>query len=635
MKRYLKTVSKKEAQKIIVENTKKIEEEELIPTYLAKDRITSRPVYAKISNPPFILSAMDGYAVASKKTEGADISNPLELKKFQEAYPVNTGDPLPEGRDAVIMVEEVEDKKDWIVIRKPANLWQNVRMIGEDTVAYEILLPTYHTITSYDIGLLIASGVTHVHVLRKPRMVIIPTGKEVIDPYIEPERVGKKGFVTDFNSYVLSSLGESIGFEVKKGKIAKNESELEEEIRKFVDYVDLIVINAGTSAGGEDFTKKVIDKIGEVIFHGVSMMPGKPFLFGKINDKPVFGIPGYPVSAVFCFIEFLTPFYESSVGKRIERESIKVRTAYKIPSRLGIEELLRVNLLKKGNDFYAVPLPRGASLISSLSMADGILSIPENLEGLDENEEALCFLIKEKSHIENRINIVGSHDICLSYLRDILKRQNSAFDLLSIHVGSLGGILAFKKGVSDLATTHILDPDEKIYNIPILKKYLPERSWRLINIAKRIIGIAVKKGNPKKIRGIEDIAKEGVKFVNRQYGSGTRILFDTLISQKGIPKEKIDGYDREESSHTRVGIMIKESIADCGLTTFSVARLFDLDFIPLAEEDFDLLVSEEFVKDAKFETIYDIITSGEFKKKLEIIGGYNLADTGKIKYVKR
>lgn len=635
MKRYLSTISRSEAQRIVFENTECIKDDELVAVSHSSGRITSRPVFAFISNPPYVLSAMDGYAVDYSQTLAADISKPLQLEKFREAVPVNTGDPLPQGKDAVIMIEEVEEKEQYISIRRPATLWQNVRMVGEDTVEGELLLPKYHKIDSYDIGLLLSCGITHVHVFRKPKLAIIPTGKELVDPYEEGERIKNRGLIIDFNSYVLCSFAQELGFEVKKTKIARSKKEIEELIDSLLDEVDAYLVIAGTSAGREDFTEEIIRKKGEVLFHGVSMMPGKPFLFGKILNKPVFGIPGYPVSAVLCFREFVIPFYEKLLFGDVKREFLAVRMAYKIPSKMGVEELLRVSLIKKGEVFYALPLPRGASLISSLSFADGIVKIPENIEGFLEDEEVVCELIRDRSSLERRITMVGSHDLSLAIIREMVKEINPKMDLVSIPTGSLGGIIAIKKKIADIATTHIFDPEQKTYNLPTLKKYLPETSWRLLNVAKRLIGIAVKKGNPKGIRQLEDIARAGVKFVNRQYGSGTRILFDMLIKEKGIDKEKIDGYDREEPSHTRVGIMIKESVADCGITTYAVAKLFDLEFIPLAEEDFDIVVLEEFTKDERFELLYGIISSEEFKKRLDLLGGYNTEETGKLKYVNR
>lgn len=632
--RYLRTLSRSQALKIILDTVKRMEDEELIPVAQSVGRITSRPVYAPSSNPAFLLSAMDGYAVDFSKTLNADVSNPVELEKKKEAHRVNTGDPLPDGANAVIMVEEVEEKEDSVIIRRPATLWQNVRVIGEDVVEGEMLLPQRHILGAFDVGLLLSVGIRYVHVLRKPKILIIPTGKELIDPYRDSERASERGHVIDFNSYVLSSLAEECGFFVLKERIARTKEDLERILDESLKDVDALLINAGTSAGEEDFTWEVIEKRGEVLFHGIRMMPGKPFLFGIIEGKPVFGIPGYPVSAIFSFREFLLPYYEELMGVKKDSTRItKVRMAYKTPSKMGVEELIRVNLLKKGESVYAMPLNRGASLISSIAYADGIVRIPEEIEGIEEDEEVDCEILVNPERLKRRVNIIGSHDLLLSILGEMLKEKEPNVELLSIACGSLSGIMAFRRGISDLVTTHILDAETRVYNIPILKKLLGDKNWTLINLAKRSLGIAVHKGNPKNIRSVEDIASKKAKFINRQAGSGTRILFDIYLSEKGISKDLIDGYEREESSHMKVGVMIKRGMADCGITTFTVAKIFDLDFIPLADEDFDLLVSHEVLNDESFQRLYDIICSKDFKEKLSSLGGYNVSETGKVKYV--
>lgn len=634
MKRYLKTLSRTEAQRIIIERAKRIEDEEYVAVIESIGRITSRPVYASDSNPAFLLSAMDGYAVDFSKTLSADLLNPIELEKHKDAYPVATGDPLPEGTNSVIMIEEIEEKESSIIIRKPSTLWQNVRVIGEDIVQGELILPRRHILRPFDVGLLLSVGITHIHVLRKPKLLIIPTGEEIIDPYSDSDKHWQKGRIFDFNSYVLSSLAEECGFSVFKEKIARTKEELERILEDNLDNFDACIINAGTSAGERDFTREVIESKGEVLFHGVRIMPGKPFLFGMIREKPIFGIPGYPVSAIFCFREFVLPYLEEVMGVRSDKKfTTKVKMFYKTPSKMGVEELIRVNLIKKGHSIYAIPLARGASLMSSLAYADGIVRIPEELEGIEEENEVDCELLINPEILDGRITIIGSHDILLSILRDLLREKDPRSELLSVACGSLSGIVAFKRGIADLVTTHIFDPEERAYNVPILKRLLGDKRWTLINLAKRSLGIVVRKGNPKGIKSIEDIALKRAKFINRQVGSGTRILFDLYLKEKGIQKESIDGYEKEESSHMKVGVMIKMGAADCGITTLTVARLFDLDFIPLAEEDFDLLVSEEILNDVSFRKLYDIISSSVFKDRLSSLGGYNLSETGQIKYV--
>ncbi|MCX8022687.1 MAG: molybdopterin biosynthesis protein [Syntrophorhabdaceae bacterium] len=635
MKRYLKTLKKRDAIGKILEYVRPIEDEEAILTKDGIGRVTSRAVYAKISNPPFLCSAMDGYAVDYRKTFRADLTNPVTLKRQIDTFPVNTGDPLPRGTDAVIMVEEVEENEEGITIRRPVFLWQNVRMVGEDVIEGDMLIPSNHRITAYDMGMLISGGIKTVSVKRRPRISIIPTGKELIDIFCEPEEEIKEGRLIDFNTYTLFYLAQSMGFEVDKREIARNRASLVRILRDAIQSSDVVILNAGTSAGKEDYTGEIIEEMGTLLFHGVSMMPGKPTLFGLIENKPVVGIPGYPVSAVVSFNTFITPLYERLMGIKLYRDHVRVHVPYHMPSRIGIEEIIRVNLLEKDGRFYAFPLPRGASIFSSMAKADGLINIPEEIEGYEEEREVECELLVKKGQIKNRLHVIGSHDLSLDILRDMLRRKDERIDLVSNHTGSLSGILALRKGITSLSTTHILDEKERVYNIPALKRYLPGRRFTLIHIAKRSQGLVVQKGNPKGIKGIGDLIRPDIKFINRQAGSGTRILLDIHLKDMGVEKGMINGYDREESSHTAVGVLVKESIADVGLAIYSIARIFSLDFIPIAEEEYDLIVAEEFMGDFRFELLMESLKSKEFKSTLVNLGGYDTTDTGSVKYVNR
>ncbi|NLW34325.1 molybdopterin biosynthesis protein [Syntrophorhabdus aromaticivorans] len=632
-KRYLETIKSKEALRRILDQVGTIGDEEYLPTHLCKNRVTTRPVFAKYSNPPFVCSAMDGYATSFAKTLEADLMNPLALDLNNDAFAVNTGDPLPKGTDSVIMVEEVERADEKIIIRKPAYLWQHVRMIGEDIVEGDMLLPANQKIRTLDVGMLLSAGITHVYVRRKPTIFIIPTGKELVDIYKEPVQGTEPRGLIDFNSYLLANVAEEMGFNSYRSQIAINKDELSSILNDASLKYDVIIVNAGSSAGSEDFTEAVISELGRVIFHGVSMMPGKPTIFGMVHGKPVFGIPGYPVSAVTSFKKFIEPLCEHLTMAPLAREHVSCIMPYKVPSRIGIEEILRVNLMEKGGKFYAFPLPRGASIFSSLARADGLITIPENIEGYEEDEEITCELLRGKDDIGNSTHIIGSHDLSLEILRDMMKRKFPDRDLISTHVGSLSGIMAFQRGVTDLCTTHVLDEHEKMYNIPVVKKYVPNRPWLLVHIAKRTQGLLVREGNPKLITGISDMVRDDVTFVNRQVGSGTRILFDLLLKEKGIDRGSIRGYDREESSHTAVAVLVREAVADTGIAINAVARIFSLGFIPLAEEDYDLLVTKEFAETERFKRLLDLIRSEEFKDRLKEVGGYNTGDTGKIKYV--
>ena len=632
-KRYLKTIKREEAVSLVLSRISAIEDEEYLPVHECRGRVTSKPVYAALSNPPFVCSAMDGYAVDFEATLEADVTRPVDLALGREAFRLNTGDPVPRTANAVIMREEVEEGTEAITIRRPAFLWQHVRMVGEDIIEGDMLVPTNHRIRAFDVGMLLSGGITAVFVKRKPSCLIIPTGRELMDPYqVGAEGLGRNRLI-DFNSYTLLVLAEELGLKAVQSGIVQTKSDLKALIEAATREHDVVLVNAGSSAGTEDFTADVISEMGELVFHGVSMMPGKPVMFGMVKDTPVFGIPGYPVSAVLAFKAFIEPLYEKMTRTERLRRRVPCVTPYKIPSRIGVEEIIRVNVLKKKGIFHVFPLPRGASLFSTMARADGLVTIPEAVEGYDEGEEISCDLMVQEDVFAKRTHIVGSHDLCLDVLRDLMRKTYPDKDLISTHVGSLSGIIAVKRGIADLSTTHILDEKGKTYNIPALLRHLPDRPWTLVHIAKRLQGLLVAKGNPKDIKDVTDLARNDILFVNRQSGSGTRILLDTLLKEKGIRKGSIRGYDREESTHASVGVLVKEGIVDAGIGIYGVSRLFSLDFIPLTEEDYDLLVTAEFAEDERFLRLMELLRSKEFAAVLAGFGGYNTAETGTIKYV--
>ena len=280
-------------------------------------------------------------------------------------------------------------------------------------------------------------------------------------------------------------------------------------------------------------------------------------------------------------------------------------------------------LMARDGRYFAYPLPRGAAVFSSLSKADGLVNVPEHVEGYDEGAELPAVLLRPENELQGRLNIVGSHDLSLDVLRDMIKVRYPAMDLMSAHVGSLSGILAMQKGIVDLATTHILDEQELVYNIPAAKKYLGA-GGSFSSISPRGFRVSSwHRGNPKAIKGIDDLARTDVRFVNRQIGSGTRILLDMMLKDRGIDRHSIQGYDREESTHAATAILVKEGIADTGLAIYPVSRIFSLDFIPLVEEEYDLLVTKEFTGDPRFDLLMGLLTSAEFASRLDELGGYN------------
>ena len=600
----------------------------------AVGRVLAEPVNALLSSPNFHLAAMDGLAVKAKITFGASAAAPRALIVGRDAFYVNTGHVLPQDTDAVIMVENVNElDEEHIEIEAPAFPWQNVRRVGEDIVATELLFPQNHVITPYCVGALLAGGVFSVAVKSKPKVLIIPTGSELVDwRKLEPHDI-KPGQVLETNSFVLGKLVEKCGGTFRRHEMVVDDTDKIKQALKTAANEDyqLILVLGGSSAGSEDFVKTAIVDLGEIQVHGVTIMPGKPVLIGSVENKPVFGIPGYPVSAIIAFEQFVQPLLYALLGQpHPQRETIAVQPTRKIASKLGVEEFLRVKLGEVGGRIVATPLPRGAGTITSITEADGIIRIPNHVEGINDTERVSAELLRPLAAIRRTIVIVGSHDNSLDVLADQLKAGHSELTLSSSHVGSMGGLMAIKRGVCHLAGTHLLDTEDGSYNISYLKKYLPDTAVKLIHLVQRDQGLIVKPGNPKEIHGIEDLGRKDVSFINRQVGSGTRILLDYKLNQLGIKAHAINGYQNEEFTHMAVAVSVLSGSEDAGLGIYAAAKALDLDFIPMVTEQYDLVIPLEYFETEAVQILLEIINRPAFKQQVAALGGYNTQNTGEI-----
>jgi putative molybdopterin biosynthesis protein len=600
----------------------------------AVGRVLAEPVNALLSSPNFHLAAMDGLAVKAEITFGASAAAPRELVIDRDAIYVNTGHVLPKDTDAVIMVENVNElDEERVEIEAPAFPWQNVRRVGEDIVATELLFPQNHVITPYCVGALLAGGVFSVKVKSKPKVLIIPTGSELVDwRKLEMHDV-KPGQVLETNSFVLGKLVEKCGGTFRRHEMVVDDTDkIKKALKNAVkeDY-QLIMVLGGSSAGSEDFAKTAILDLGEIKVHGVTIMPGKPVVIGSVENKPVFGIPGYPVSAIIAFEQFVQPLLYELLGQpHPQKETIAVQPTKKIASKLGVEEFLRVKLGEVGGRIVATPLPRGAGTITSITEADGIIRIPNHVEGINETESISAELLRPLASIRQTIVIVGSHDNSLDVLADQLKAGHSELTLSSSHVGSMGGLMAIKRGVCHLAGTHLLDTEDGSYNLSYLKKYLPDTPVKLIHLVQRDQGLIVKPGNPKKIQGIEDLGRKDLSFINRQVGSGTRILLDYKLNQLDIKADAINGYQNEEFTHMAVAVSVLSGSEDTGLGIYAAAKALDLDFIPVVTEQYDLVVPQEYFETEAVQILLEIINSPTFKQRVEALGGYGTQRTGEI-----
>jgi len=633
---YLKMKTLEEARDIVFETFPDLPalptEEVSVPD--AVGRVLAKPISAQLSSPNFHLAAMDGLAVKAEITFGTTAAAPKELIVGRDAFYVNTGQVLPENTDAVIMVENVNDLGEGrIEIEGPAFPWQNVRRVGEDIVATELLFPQNHVITPYCVGALLSGGVFKVTVKAKPKVLIIPTGSELVDWRKLELDDFKPGQVLETNSYVLGKLIEKCGATFTRHKqviddVAKIKQAVTEALNN--DY-QLILILGGSSAGSEDFANTAIVDLGQVRVHGVTIMPGKPVVIGTVENTPVFGIPGYPVSAIIAFEQFVQPMIYALLGQpEPVKETIAVQPTKKIASKLGVEEFVRVKLGEVRDRIVATPLARGAGTITSITEADGIIRIPNHVEGINDDEIVSAELLRPLQAIRRTIVIVGSHDNSLDVLADELKAAHGELTLSSSHVGSMGGLMAIKRGVCHLAGTHLLDTGDGSYNVSYLKKYLPDTAIKLIHLVRRDQGLILKRGNPKGIKGIEDLGRKDVTFINRQVGSGTRILLDYKLKQMGIKAAAINGYQNEEFTHMAVAVSVLSGAEDAGLGIYAAAKALNLEFIPVVTEQYDLAIPLEHFDTQPIQILLEIINSRTFKQRVEALGGYNTQNTGEI-----
>lgn len=626
---YLHTIPVEEAKDKYIEAVKEVAEgrwEEVEPAK-AMGRVTWEPVHALCNSPLSDSSAMDGIAVVAKNTEGADEDNPKILRLGEDYMVVDTGDPIHPPYDSVIMVEDIMPVDESSVeIRQASPPWAHVRPVGEDIVSGEMILPGNHEIRPVDIGVLIAAGITSVKVYGERKIAIIPTGTEIIKAGEAPG----EGDIYDSNSAMLVEMSRLRGCSpVVFDPVPDEYDLLKEKIAGAVAENDMVAVIAGSSAGTEDYTVHILRELGEVIVHGVAMKPGKPVILAIVDGKPVMGIPGYPVSAYLAFDLFGSPVMELLTGKRLpgggEAEATVTR---RIVSSLKHREYVRVKVGMVKGKLIATPLARGAGAAMSLVRADGFCIIDQNAEGVEGGEKVNIKLLRTLPELQSTLIAIGSHDLLLDIMDDLMLRENKGISLSGTHVGSMGGLLALARDECHIAPSHILDETTGIYNISTVKEIFGEEPMALIKGVGRTQGIMVKAGNPLNIRGLEDLAR--CRFINRQRGAGTRILLDYKLRQMNMDPVDIQGYTREGATHMAVAAAVKSGSADAGLGIYSAAHAMGLDFIPVAEEEYDFVVKRETLDLAEIKEFIRILRSDGLREKLDRLGGYTFKDRGKI-----
>ena len=602
---------------------------EEVPVEDAGGRVTAGPIWAKTSSPHYDSAAMDGIAVRAADTTGASETSATRLTIGEQALWVDTGDPVPDGYDAVVMVEHVHEVDEATVeIQAPVPPYHHVRPLGEDMVASELLLPESHLLRPVDLGACAAAGVTKVPVRRRPTVAVIPTGSELVPA----GSIAAAGEIVEFNSIMLAGLVDEWGGRAARlASVPDDFDRLRDALLEAVRRSDIVIINAGSSAGSEDHTAQLVEEMGELIVHGVAYRPGHPVVLGIVKGTPVLGIPGYPVSAVLTCELFVKPLVELRLGVQTQpRRRVEATMARKVVSPMGEDEHVRVALGRVGQRMVATPIQRGAGVITSLVRADGLLTVPRLSEGVEAGSMVEVELLRPEEEIERKIVATGSHDLTLDLLASLLRRTDPGLTLSSSNVGSLGGLMALNRGEAHLAGSHLLDEETGEYNVTFVRRYLEGRDVVILHLVGRTQGLMVPTGNPLGIASLEDLFRDGVSFVNRQRGSGTRVLLDYKLKQLNQHPDGIVGYEREEYTHLAVAAAVAAGRADTGLGILSAARSMGLDFVPMLNERYDLVIPAQFYDSELLTPLLVLIRSDEFKSEVGALGGYDTSGTGEV-----
>jgi putative molybdopterin biosynthesis protein len=595
-----------------------------VPVGDAVGRVTAEPVWARRSSPAFDSAAMDGIAVRAADTVGAAETTPVLLADFAV---VDTGDPLPDGYDAVVMREHVHHTDGRAELNAAVPPYQHVRSIGEDISATELLLPEGHRLRPVDVAACAAAGAVELLVRRRPVVAVVPTGDEIVAIGTDPEL----GQILDTNSLMLAAQARELGCEARVHDIvADDPAVITEAVRSAAAEADLVVLVAGSSAGRDDYTARVVAAAGTLAVHGVAVRPGHPVVLGVVDATPVLGAPGYPVSASLTFDIFAAPLLAALEGAAPrERPSTTARMARKLASAIGSDDWVRVRLGRVDGEVVATPLPRGAGVLTSLVRADGLLVVPSGVEGHHAGEQVRVELLRGLAEIGRTIVAIGSHDLVLDVAASALRAADPLVTLASSNVGSLGGLVALRDGLCHVAGSHLLDPASGEYTLPYVDRLLGDGDVAVVRLVHRDQGLIVAPGNPLGLAGVEDLTRPGLRYVNRQRGAGTRALLDHELGRRGIDPAGVSGYSREEHTHLAVAAAVSAGRADTGMGILAAARAFGLDFVPVAREPYDLVLRASTLDDDLLAPLWALLQQDHFREHVEALGGYSCRETGR------
>ncbi|HTJ03163.1 MAG TPA: molybdopterin biosynthesis protein [Methylovirgula sp.] len=573
---------------------------ETVPLAASLGRILAQTLRSPIDVPPFDRATVDGFAVRAEDVAAATEVAPVSLALNAEtiacgfapklevaagtATPIATGGPIPRGADAVVMVEYTDsDGENRVLIRRAIAAGQNIGFAGSDIAQGETLLRRGAQIGSREIGMLAACGLAQVSVFKRPRVAVISTGDELV----QPGEALRPAAIYDSNGPIVAAAIEENGGEaINYGAVSDDEAALAKTVREAHAECDMVILSGGTSKSAGDLTYRIIAKLGKpgILAHGVALKPGKPLCLAVAGGRPVVILPGFPTSAMFTFHDFVVPVLRAMSGMAARRDVTReARVPTRILSDLGRTEFVMVALTDSSDGLNAFPLGKGSGAVSAFSQADGFLTIDALAEGLPEGSLANVTLLDPQVQVPD-LTIMGSHCTGLEVVLDRLADQG--FNARAVAIGSLGGLGAAKRGECDLAPIHLMDPATGIYNRSFLGDGLDlVEGWR------RMQGLVFRHGDVR-FEGKEAadaiaaaLADPGCHMVNRNQGAGTRIIIDRLIGKARPP-----GYFNQPKSHNAVAAAVAQGRADWGVAIAPVAKAYGLGFLPIAEEHYDFAV---------------------------------------------
>lgn len=602
---------------------------EEIPVVEARGRVTSHPVTARISSPHYYSAAIDGLALRSTATFAATPESPVVLVLGRDCAFVDTGSALPEGCDAVVPVREVRlASAEEVQIDRPSTPWRNVRPAGEDVAAREVIVPRDHRLGPVDVGALLAGGANTVRVYRRPRVAIVPLGNNLVEPGETPG----VGQMIDTTSPILVGLAEETGAEVRRLPVMPERLDQVRAVVAELCRIFNMVILVGGPSHGTALAARLLADDGELVVYGVAIKPGHSVAMGVLEETAVLALPFFPVSAFLGFDLFARPVLAHMVGQRPPEPLVEEAVlAVPIRSNAGIDEFLRVRLGLVGERRVAVPVSRGAAMLMSLLRADGLLRVPAAVEAIDRGARVPVARLEPLRPIEGNILLLGTHDICYDLIRTHLLYSHPDLRLFSANTGSAEGLEAVRQGLCHLAALHLFDAETGEYNIPHVQREMADIPCVLVNLFRRYLGLLVAPGNPKKLTGLADLTREDVTFINRQVGSGTRVLLDYHLARAGIDPARIQGYAREAYTHMSVAAAVSSGAADAGLSIPAAAKALRLDFVPCIPERLDLLIPKRFYNLYPLQSLLSVIRSAAFRAEASSsLQGYDFSESGKV-----